>query len=183
MDHKKDIDPDKVSVETYDWVENFVIRHGLCPFARAPFQAGIIRFSVSMASNEQQLAEDLLVELQELSRTPSDETETTLLIHPCVLSDFQQYNDFLDVVDTLLEDSGLVGLIQVASFHPDYCFAGCDEDDIANATNRSPWPMLHLLREKSITEAVADCQNKGLDVSMIPDRNIDYLRKFDKEQD
>jgi len=183
MDHKNAADPETVLAETRDWVENFVIRLGLCPFASKPFQAGSIRFTVSESHTVEQLAEDLLYELQFLARADTNDTETSLLIHPYVLIDFAQYNDFLDVVDELLEHTGLAGVIQVASFHPDYCFADCDADDVTNNTNRSPWPMLHLIREASISEAIADWLDKGLDVASIPGRNIEILRNDEGKKD
>jgi len=183
MDHKNELDTEKVIQQTRDWVENFVIHHGLCPFARGPFEAGKIRFVVSEADSQEQLAEDVLLELHALSQASRDDIETGLLIHPNILSNFDDYNDFLDIVDTLLEHSGLAGTIQVASFHPDYCFADCDVDDAANSTNRSPWPMLHFIREISISEAIADWHDKGLDVASIPGRNIEVLRTGKDEKD
>ncbi|MEX0915228.1 MAG: DUF1415 domain-containing protein, partial [Wenzhouxiangellaceae bacterium] len=127
---------------------------------------------VSEATSLQLLAEDLADELLALYKTDPAECETTLLIHPRVLGDFLDYNDFLDIADGLLEQMELDGTIQIASFHPDYRFADSPPDDPANCTNRSPWPMLHLLRETSIETATANLP----DTNTIYERNIETLR-------
>ena len=141
--------------ETRAWVERAVIGLNLCPFAKAVQAKGQVRYVASDATDPDTLLAQLCDELQRLADTPPEETDTTLLIHPGVLGDFGDYNDFLDVADAALQALGLEGVLQVASFHPDYRFAGTDADDIANATNRSPYPTLHLLREASVERAVA----------------------------
>lgn len=158
--------------ETRRFVERVVIGLGLCPFARVPWEAGRIDIVVSAALTEAELIDDLAAQVDRLVETPAEALETTLLVHPRVLETFDAYNAFLDVADSLLAARGLEGVLQIASFHPDYQFAGAPEDDPANATNRSPWPMLHLLREASITEAV----DSHPDAAEIPDRNIETLR-------
>lgn len=140
--------------ETRDWVERVVIGLKLCPFAPVPALKGLIRYAVSEATTPEALIEDLLDELQRLATTSPEEIETSLLIHPQVLQDFQDYNDFLGVADEALRILDLEGEIQIASFHPQYQFADTKADDLGNATNRSPYPMLHLLREESIARAV-----------------------------
>lgn len=140
--------------ETRDWVERVVIGLELCPFARGPSIKGLIRYAASDAETQEALLEELATELQRLVASPPEEVETTLLIHPQVLQDFGDFNEFLDVADELLRVLDLEGVIQIASFHPDYQFADADSDDIGNATNRSPYPTLHLLREESISRAV-----------------------------
>jgi len=149
-----DIDNDAVLAETRAWVTRAVIGLNLCPFAKAAQVKEQIRYVVSPATNEEALLAVLCDEAQRLVLTPPDEVETTLLVHPQVLADFEAFNDFLDLADAALVDMGLDGVLQIASFHPQFQFAGTDADDIANATNRSPWPTLHLLREDSITRAV-----------------------------
>jgi tryptophan-rich hypothetical protein len=141
-------------IETRAWVERVVIGLQLCPFAPAPAFKGTVRYATSDATTPEALLEDLAAEMQRLSASPPEELETTLLVHPQVLQDFEEYNDFLAVADELLGALGLRGELQIASFHPQYRFAGTDADDIGNATNRSPYPILHLLREASITRAV-----------------------------
>lgn len=137
------------------WLEQAVIGLNLCPFAKGPYVKGQIRWVVSPATTEEALLKDLEDELLHLVRTPIEQTETTLLIHPHVLNDFMDFNDFLDQADGLLDRLDLVGTIQIANFHPQFQFAGTDAQDITNYTNRSPWPTLHLIREASIDRAVA----------------------------
>jgi len=140
---------------TRAWVERAVIGLNLCPFAKAVQTRNLIRYAGCAARDTATLREALRDELLRLRDTPMEQLETTLLVHPHVLHDFADYNDFLDEADTLLDELGLVGVLQIASFHPHYRFAGTDEGDIGNATNRSPHPCLHLLREASIDRAVA----------------------------
>jgi hypothetical protein len=141
--------------QTRTWVEQAVIGLNLCPFAKAPQVKGLVRYVQSEATDPAVLLSDLLDELQRLSKSPADRLETTLLVHPLVFTDFADFNDFLGVAEDAVADLGLEGVIQVASFHPDYRFEGTTADDISNATNRSPHPTLHLIREDSIDRAVA----------------------------
>ncbi len=140
---------------TVQWLERAVIGLNLCPFAKAVYIKNQIRFVVSAATDPEALREDLVRELGLLVQTPATEIATTLLIHPRVLTDFLDYNDFLDVADATLAELDLTDDFQIASFHPCYQFAGTQPDAIENYTNRSPYPMLHLLREASVTEALA----------------------------
>ncbi|NBB93655.1 MAG: DUF1415 family protein [Gammaproteobacteria bacterium] len=165
---------EQVLEATRRWLEKVVIELNLCPFAVSPWRQGRIRFRVSDASHPQQLAQDLADELQGLAASDRAECETTLLIHPRVLKDFLDYNDFLEVADRLLEALGLEGTIQVASFHPHYQFADSQADDPANCTNRSPYPMLHLLRESSIEAATATMAHP----EAIYERNIETMRNL-----
>ena len=148
------MDEAQVKADTQAWVEKAVIGLNLCPFAKAVQIKGQVRYVVSAATTVEELLYDLAAELNHLHDTPPEETDTTLLIHPQVLTDFLDYNDFLDAADGLVEEIGLEGEIQVASFHPDYQFDGTERDDITNYSNRSPYPTLHLLREDSIDRAV-----------------------------
>ena len=169
---------DQVVVEhTRRWISSFVIGLGLCPFARRVFDAGRIRYAVSQSRDKNTLSDDLASELHLLLALPSTHIETTLLIHPLVLGNFLDYNDFLGVVDQLLEELRLCGTIQVASFHPQYRFAGTEPNAVENYTNRSPYPMLHLLRETSVSQA-ADASDEVL---KIPQRNIETMRNLGKE--
>lgn len=140
--------------ETQDWLIKAVIGLNLCPFAKAVHVKEQIKYVVSEARTVEQLLEDLAQELEFLAEVSREKTDTTLLIHPDVLNDFLDYNDFLELADQLLEDLDLDGELQIASFHPQYQFAGTDIDDVTNFTNRSPYPTLHLIREDSIDEAV-----------------------------
>ena len=127
----------------------------LCPFAKAPQNKGQVRYVLSEAREPEALLAGLVDELNLLAETPAERIETTLLIHPHVLADFADYNDFLGIAEDAVAELGLEGVIQVASFHPRYQFAGSAADDVTNATNRSPYPTLHLLREASVERAVA----------------------------
>lgn len=159
------------------WVEKAVIGLNLCPFAKAVHVKGQIRYEVSLAQTPDALLEVLIRELELLAQADPEKIDTTLLIHPHALTDFLDFNDFLEVADAALEDLELDGIIQVASFHPRYQFAGTGPDDIDNFTNRSPYPTLHLLREASIERAVATFP----DTATIFERNIETLRRLGPE--
>jgi len=161
---------------TRNWVESVVIALNLCPFAARELNQDRIRFSLSKADNVASLLADLEVELQTLKQ--DERIETTLLVHPQALTDFSEYNQFLDILDTLLIETGLEGVFQIASFHPDYQFAGTQADDVSNYTNRSPYPMLHLIREASLERAVANYP----DADQIPQRNIELLEGMGRHE-
>ena len=173
MSPSSQADADAVIIAaTQRWIERAVIGLNLCPFARAPFIQQRICLRVSQARSTDVLVIDLAHELQTLQSTDAQICETTLLIHPFVLTDFFDYNDFLDVADGILRSLKLQGHTQIASFHPDYRFADTDADAVENCSNRSPYPILHLLREASVThatESMADTDN-------IYRRNIETLR-------
>lgn len=137
------------------WLERAVIGLNLCPFANAVHRRGQIRYVVSEATEPKQLVHDLGEELRKLHGSDPAAIDTTLLIHPWILQDFAEYNEFLGIAELIVSSMGLEGVIQVASFHPDYQFADTHRDDITNFTNRSPYPILHLLREDSISKAVS----------------------------
>jgi hypothetical protein len=141
--------------DTLLWLERAVIGLNLCPFAKAVYVKGQVHCTVSQASNLEALRDDLLQALKDLVAHEPAERDTTLLFIQNLLQDFVDYNDFLNVADDCLLALDLEGEIQIASFHPQYQFAGTDEDDITNFTNRSPYPTLHLIREASIDRAVA----------------------------
>jgi hypothetical protein len=141
--------------QTRAWVEHAVIGLNLCPFAKAVQAKGLVRCVLCEATDTTALRDALVAELTLLARTPADQIETTLLVHPHVLQDFLDFNQFLGDADDALAALDLDGELQVASFHPDYQFGGTAPDDIGNATNRAPYPTLHLLRESSIDRAVA----------------------------
>jgi hypothetical protein len=159
------------------WLERAVIGLNLCPFAKGVHVKNQIRYVVSEAHTPEELLRDLLNEFEVLAEANPAEIDTTLLIHPHVLTDFLDYNDFLDVVDTALEEVDLDGALQVASMHPQYQFAGTVLDDITNYTNRSPYPTLHLLREDSIDNAVQAFP----EAEEIFDKNIETMRKLGHE--
>ncbi len=157
------------------WVEDVVVELNLCPFAKRELIADRVRFVVTDATSEDELLETLAFELEFLGSTPS--IETTLVIHPHVLGDFSLYNQFLDNADRLLVALKLEGVFQVASFHPDYQFADTKADNAENYTNRSPYPVLHLLREESLERVIASTP----DIDQIPKRNIETMNRVGTE--
>ena len=165
---------DQVIQDTRDWVVKAVIGLNLCPFAKSVHVNERIRYVVSDATEPEQLLKDLARELLALNRADPEETETTLVVHPFVLHDFLDFNDFLGAADALTEDLELDGILQVASFHPDYQFEGTAPDDVENFSNRSPYPTLHLLREESITRAVESMP----DTAAIFESNLDTLARL-----
>ncbi len=176
----KAIDPlhdptdEQVIVLTRRWVEHAVIGLNLCPFANAVLRKNQIAFQVSHARDADTLLQNLMDSIEWLLATPAEATDTLLLIHPWVLSDFFEFNDLIGDIETLLEDSGLEGVLQIASFHPDYQFAGVATDDVTNHTNRSPFPILHLLREDSLDKAIGAMPH----TDDIIERNLDTMRQL-----
>lgn len=157
---------------TRNWVNTVVVGLNFCPFAKRELARGRVRFAVCSATDEDGLLQHLQQEFQRLNDEP--ELETTLLVHPYVLGDFLRYNEFLEEANGLLMFLELEGVYQIASFHPHYQFAGTGPDDAENYTNRSPYPMLHLLREASLEVAIDHYPN----VDDIPDRNIELTQKL-----
>ncbi len=161
---------------TRSWVEHAVIGLNLCPFANSVFRNQQIAYRVSHAREPESLLQDLTQAMHSLLSTPAATMDTLLLIHPWALTDFLDFNDFLGIAEALLEDSGLSGVLQLASFHPQYQFAGVAADDVTNGTNRSPFPVLHLLREDSLDSAIASVP----DTDTIIERNLATLRRLGK---
>jgi uncharacterized protein len=162
---------------TRHWLDQAVIGLNLCPFAKAVHTKGRIRWVLSAATDTEALLHDLVHELQFLDSADPEDVDTTLLVHPLVLEDFLDYNDFLDLADAALAELGLEGVLQIASFHPDYQFEGTEPDDIENCTNQSPYPTLHLLREASIDAAVATFP----EAEAIFERNQATLRQLGRD--
>jgi len=157
------------------WLESLVIELNLCPFAKRELVKDRVRFVVTPATTEDELLLALKAELKRLQQ--DNAVETTLLIHPQILKDFGDYNQFLNAADSLLASMQLEGVVQVASFHPDYQFAETLPTDAENYTNRSPYPLLHLLREDSLERVIADT----LDVAQIPVRNVALMNGLGRE--
>lgn len=152
------------------WVNDFVIKHNICPFAKREYDNDAINFALI---NDNKLEEQLQALIEACTQLDNNASiETTLLIYPNGLNNFDDYLDFLDLAIQLLDKQGYEGIYQLASFHPNYCFEGVDADDASNYTNRSPYPMLHLLRETSLEKALKNYP----DPEKIPQRNIQYLR-------
>ena len=173
----KELGAEEVVTATRTWLERAVIGLNLCPFAKPVHLNNLIRYFVSDARSLARLREDLMAELRALDAADPAQCETTLLIHPHVLADFSDYNEFLEQADDAVSELGLEGVIQVASFHPRYQFEDAGPDAIENYTNRSPYPMLHLLRESSVERAVTTYP----DTTAIYRRNIETLRRLGHE--
>jgi len=157
-----------------NWIEKAVIGLNLCPFAKAVYVKNQVRFVVSHAPHLDGLLEDLDRELDFLAAADPEAVDTTLLIHPTLLPDFLDFNDFMQLADAAVDEHALDGVIQIASFHPAFQFEGTEPDDIGNFTNRAPFPTLHLLREASIERAVAAFP----EAETIYQRNIETLEKL-----
>ena len=173
----ENLDPDRIERDVRRWLERAVIGLNLCPFAKAVYAKQQVRVVVSDATTERALLEQLGEEMALLRDTPAEEIDTTLLVHPQVLGDFLDYNDFLDDADALLEAMELDGVLQVASFHPHYQFADTQPDDAENLTNRAPFPILHLLREDSVDRAV----DAYPEPDAIIERNVATMRELGAE--
>ena len=170
------LDTEKVIGTTRQWVDKVVVGLNLCPFAKRELMTGSLFFEVSEAETE----EDLLVDLQKALNLINEDAdvETMLLIHPAVLQKFYDYNEFLNYADALLVQMGLEGIYQIASFHPDYQFADTEANDLCNYTNKSPYPMLHLIAEESVEKAI----ESHPDSDSIPLRNIELLESLGKSE-
>lgn len=170
--------PSPALQDTRAWLEQAVIGLNLCPFAKAVHTKGQIRWVESSATQPRELLADLVAELQHLQATPAETTDTTVLVCPQALADFLDFNDFLDVADGALEDLGLDGTLQIASFHPQFQFEGTEPGDAGNLSNRAPFPTLHLLREDSVERAVEAFP----EAEAIFERNIETLEALTPEQ-
>lgn len=159
------------------WLERAVIGLNLCPFAKSVHVKKQIRYVVSQAETPEDLQQELVRELEHLAEANPETLDTTLFIHPWGLTDFYDFNDFLDVADQTVIDLELDGILQIANLHPDYQFADSEPNDIENYTNRSPYPTLHLLREESIDRAV----DAFPDAASIYERNMETMRKLGRE--
>lgn len=162
---------------TRRWLETMVVGLNLCPFARKVIDDKSLRFSVSDAHTDEAVLKAVLVELDALHNSSESDVTTSLLIFSCGLSDFDHYLFIVDQAQQLLEQVGLEGIFQIASFHPQYCFDGVDEQDLGNYTNRSPLPMLHFIREAHLERVLEHYPAP----ETIPDNNIDTLKALGPE--
>lgn len=165
---------DLILQQTRNWLEKAVIGLNLCPFAKAVYVKNQIRLVVSKARHADDLLEELDRELDLLVATPASEIDTTLLITPTLFEDFLDFNDFLEIAEDVVDEHGLEGVVQLASFHPQFQFDGTEPDDISNCTNRAPFAILHLLREDSVARAVEAFPN----AEAIFETNIATLEKL-----
>lgn len=170
-----ELNDDTVLADTRRWIERAVIGLNLCPFARAVYLKDQVRIVVSRARHLDAFLDELDRELDLLQTTPAEQIDTTLLVHPTLFPHFEVFNDFMHVVDEVVVEHELEGVIQVAHFHPGFRFEGEPDDDMSHATNRAPYATLHLLREDSVARAVT---SPGGDAQVIVERNIATLRQL-----
>ena len=168
-------DSSQIIKQTQCWLSDFIIKHNICPFAKREFDRDSIHYEVVISDKLENQLQELIYSCEQLDR--ETEIETSLLILPNGLAGFDNYLDFLELANELMHQQGYEGVYQLASFHPDYCFDGVDVDDASNYTNRSPYPMLHLIREASLEKVLAHYPNP----ENIPTRNIEYTREIGKE--
>ena len=171
-------DINAITEQVDQWLNDVVIGLNLCPFAAKPQRNKQIKIFVSEASQEEALLEDILLQLIELSNTEPEKLETTLVVVPNMLQDFWDYNFFIDWVEDLIKQQDWEGIFQVATFHPDYCFGGAEPEDDENLTNRSPYPVFHLIREESMEKVLKHYP----DPESIPDTNIARVSALSEEE-
>lgn len=157
---------------TKQWLQTVIVEYQICPFAQREIDRGSVHFQIDTAIDMEACLVTLVAECERLDKQPN--LATTLLIYSQAFANFEDYLDFLEIAEALLLDQGYEGIYQLASFHPDYCFEGASEDDAANYTNRSPYPMLHILREADLEQAI----NHYPDPENIPQRNIELTRQL-----
>ncbi|CAH1530604.1 DUF1415 domain-containing protein [Vibrio harveyi] len=171
-------DINAITEQVDQWLNDVVIGLNLCPFAAKPQRNKQIKIFVSEASQEEGLLEDILLQLIELSNTEPEKLETTLVVVPNMLQDFWDYNFFIDWVEGLIKQQDWEGIFQVATFHPDYCFGGAEPEDDENLTNRSPYPVFHLIREESMEKVLKHYPAP----ESIPDTNIERVSALSEEE-
>jgi hypothetical protein len=172
------MDDNTIITQTRQWLTDVIVGLNLCPFAKRVVLADSIRLTVSDSTTVEQLLEEFVAEIELLENTDIEQLETTLLIIPKMLTEFDEYNQFLDLIDDLLLQFNWQGVFQIASFHPRYCFAGANPDDSENLTNQSPYPILHILREDSVEKAIVHYP----DVEAVSERNIKRVEELSNQQ-
>jgi len=169
-------DKSTIIKKTKNWINSFIIHHTICPFAKREYELDTISYDLVNSEKLEDQLQELIVACEQLDSNKT--IETSLLIFPKGLSDFDDYLDLLALANSLMHKQGYEGVYQLASFHPEYCFEGVDENDASNYSNRSPYPMLHLIRETSLEKALENYPNP----ESIPVRNVEYLRELGNEK-
>ncbi|GLT16481.1 hypothetical protein GCM10007938_02570 [Vibrio zhanjiangensis] len=172
------VNSNNIVQQVNQWLNDVVIGLNLCPFAAKPQRNNQIKIFISEASDEQRLLEDILTQLMELEQKTAEQLETTLVVVPNMLADFDDYNLFIDWVEALIRQQNWQGVFQLATFHPDYCFAGTEPHDAENLTNRSPYPIFHLIREDSMEKVLKHYPNP----ESIPETNITRVESLSPEE-
>lgn len=168
----------EIEAAVQSWLEGVVIGLNLCPFAHKPFRDDRVRMVVELADDYDTILERMLAELRYLECDTQESVETSLIVVPNALLDFHEYLACLTDINVLVEEQGYEGVFQIASFHPKYQFDGTDPDDQSNLTNRSPFPIFHIIREASLERVLA-----GVDTPEdIPERNIKLMESLDERR-
>jgi len=173
----KQYTPDEVEALCRLWVDTLVVGENLCPFAAPVVKNATLRYAISDATRDEEIAQGFLQELELIHQSPEDEIATTLYIVPGALSDFYDYLDMLALLERLLKQSGLAGTFQLASFHPGYLFGGVPADDLSHWTNRMPFPCFHIIREGQMSRVLMNYP----DPDAIPERNMALMRSLGRE--
>lgn len=172
------MDNSQVIKTVQNWVEEFIIGYNICPFAKKVFVTLRIKYILNTSTNDEQILQAFLKELQWLSTTDSKEIDTTLFILTNAFLDFEHYLNFIHIIEVMIEQLDYEGVFQVATFHPNYQFEGTQPTDAENFTNRAPFPIIHILREESVEKAIENYPNP----EAIPERNIDLMNKMGAEK-
>lgn len=172
----KNINDQTITAQTQHWVKTVIVEHNFCPFAKRELERESIRYSIDHSTDLESALQTVIEECIYLDN--NDDTETTLLIFKEAFENFNDYLELVELGQALLEDQDYEGIYQLASFHPDYCFADAEHDDAANYSNRSPYAMLHLIREASMEQALKNYPEP----EKIPERNVDYARELGLEK-
>lgn len=175
------MDEQAIKIAVVRWLNEVVIGLNLCPFASKPARENRVRIVISPANDDELLLQELQHEMELLDEKPASDIETTLVVIPEHLQDFFDYNQFLTWAEKMIKRNGWTGVYQIASFHPDYCFAGAEPQDTENLTNRSPYPILHIIREASLEKALQYYEG----VDEVPENNkkrVDALTAEEKQQ-
>ncbi len=167
------MDKEKILTESKAWVEQFVIGHGLCPFAKVPYFKGQVRFHVANGKGLEGVLIDFWKEVELLDNSPQSELSNSILILPEGLEDFEKYLDLFDLAERLLADQQKEATYQLASFHPDYQFEGTNSNAVSNFTNRSPYPFIHILRTEEVEQAIENYP----EIDDVPKRNIETMER------
>ena len=162
---------EQVEQQVRAWLDHFVVGLNLCPFARPVVASAALRISICDSKQLQQVAEAFMAELDLIQQSPESDIATTLLVLPNALNDFEEYLSFIENAEALIDQMGLTGVIQLASFHPDYQFEAESSDSASHFTNRSPYPLIHFLREEMMERVLENFPNP----EQIPQCNIQKL--------
>ncbi|TBR42128.1 DUF1415 domain-containing protein [Marinomonas agarivorans] len=169
-----------ITKQVQKWVNDFIVDLNVCPFAKHEIIKNAVKVIVVRPKKVESALTTLMQEVDWLDQHP--ETETTLIVFPTLFNRFDRYLDYIDLAEDLMTDQGCEGIYQIATFHPDYCFSGVEQNDVSNYTNRSPYPIVHLLRESSIEKAIQFYEKNNMSTEDIPTKNIALMVSLGEEK-